>query len=83
METPDDIDGAAARAAEYTYTQFLHDSSDLHLAMGGHWRVGQCYFNTMKSKRPELAEQLRASLFDPYFKDEISEATHTWAQKNW
>ena len=79
METSDWQHGAAPA----TYEEFLHEVNDLHFVMGGHWRLGQCYFNQLKARRPDLAEQLRASLYDPYFKEEIHKDTHDWVERKW
>ncbi len=35
------------------------------------WRKGQIYFNALNVSHPELAEEIRGSKFDPFYKDEI------------
>ena len=72
-----------ANGMTYTYTDFLADVQKAHSDMQGHWRFGQCYFNTMRSKRPALAEELRGSSFDPFHRDEVDQLTHNWARENW
>lgn len=35
------------------------------------WRGGQAAFNTLREIRPELAEELRGTEFDPFYRDEL------------
>lgn len=33
------------------------------------WRIGQYYFNTLLHVRPDLAEEIRTSVLDPFYDD--------------
>lgn len=33
------------------------------------WRSGQALFNALLEVRPELAEQIRATIMDPFYQD--------------
>ena len=47
-------------------------------------RYGQIYFNLLANARPELAERLRESYYDPYYKyDEEIPETHLFVESNW
>lgn len=35
------------------------------------WRNGQVAFNTLAQMRPDLAEQVRGSDFDPFYADQL------------
>lgn len=47
-------------------------------------RYGQMYFNLLEIARPALANQLRESLYDPFYveHDEIPE-THAYVESKW
>lgn len=47
------------------------------------WREGQTYFNVLHRQRPELAEKLRTTSLDPFYRDERVEAVQEWLQDNW
>lgn len=47
------------------------------------WRYGQAYFNILSSVRPELAELIRGSMYDPFHKDEVSQQIHTYVKSKW
>lgn len=47
------------------------------------WRYGQAYFNILSSVRPELAELIRGSMYDPFHKDEVSDQIHTYIKSKW
>ena len=47
-------------------------------------RYGQIYFNLLQDAKPTLANQLRESLYDPFYSvhDEIPE-THAFVEPKW
>ena len=34
------------------------------------WREGQAYFNVLKDMHPEIADEIRGGLFDPFYDDD-------------
>lgn len=46
-------------------------------------RLGQVYFNLLAELRPDLANELRGSPHDPYFRNEIPQATEDIVLKDW
>lgn len=46
-------------------------------------RLGQMYFNMLLGIRPDLAEKLRGSLRDPFYKDYISHETEAMVESEW
>ena len=46
-------------------------------------RLGQVYFNLLADLRPDLANELRDSPHDPYFRNEIPQATEDIVLKDW
>lgn len=49
------------------------------------WRIGQAAFNVLMDYRPNLAEEIRATRLDPFFKStwEDCEAFFAFAEENW
>ncbi|NBS69975.1 hypothetical protein EBT31_13830 [bacterium] len=72
-----------ANGMRYRYTDFISDVIDTHKQFDGHWALGKCFFNVLRSKRPALAEQLRSSPLDPFHKTELSDELHAWMRDNW
>lgn len=48
-----------------------------------HLRLGQVYFNTLCALRPDLANRLRGSLYDPFHKNEIPLEAEQLVEKEW
>jgi hypothetical protein len=46
-------------------------------------REGQWFFNCLYVARPHLANELRGSLKDPFYKDYVSQEVHEFCRKNW
>jgi hypothetical protein len=46
-------------------------------------RLGQVYFNLLMLIRPDLAEMLRGSLRDPFYKEHISAETEEIVASKW
>lgn len=81
-EPPDDGDKTVPREAVDDVIQDNNDETDLlpvsvvidmcNRAASNEnrpkgWRYGQCWFNTLKELRPDLAEEIRGTKYDPYF----------------
>lgn len=47
------------------------------------WRYGQLYFNMLSKHRPEIAEALRGTLLDPFYKDSIKDEVHNFVTGRW
>jgi len=46
-------------------------------------RFGQVFFNTLHGYRPALADGLRGTPMDPFYKDALSNDTMEWLQERW
>lgn len=46
-------------------------------------RAGQHAFNVLYQLRPDLAEMVRASSFDPFYVDGRLPTFYEWVAKNW
>lgn len=46
-------------------------------------RKGQAYFIALTELRPELADRIRGTDRDCYYRDENVQATERWVQENW
>lgn len=69
--------------SDITYDEFLEKVQRNHAQIGGSWRLGQTYFHTLSHHRPEVAEQIRSTLHDPFHHDEVSEETHKFVRLRW
>lgn len=47
------------------------------------WRIGQSAFNLLYRVRPDLAEMLRGSDFDPFYKNENLAAFYSFVMRQW
>jgi len=50
-----------------TFNEYL-DSVEAALLAHPAWRQGQTYFNVLASERPDLSEQVRGTVLDPFYK---------------
>lgn len=66
-----------------SYEEFIERVNKYHTQFKDSWRYGQTYFNVLSNVRPMIAEQLRATLHDPFFKDKVSEETHLFVRSIW
>lgn len=69
-----------------TYADFVAKVNRLHERLGGgatSWRYGQTYFNILASIRSDLSEAIRSTAYDPFYKDEIPEATEKLIRDMW
>ena len=69
---------------DMTYDEFLvevyraHDYDKLN-----HWRLGQYFFNMLCEVRPAIAEQLRGSMLDPFYKERITQVVSDFVRERW
>jgi hypothetical protein len=49
----------------------------------GDWRIGQVYFNLLFDIRPDIAEEMRGSIVDPFFKRRITEVVRSFVTDRW
>lgn len=49
----------------------------------GYLRIGQVYFNLLFDIRPDIAEYMRGSIIDPFFKHRITEVVRTFVIDRW
>jgi hypothetical protein len=49
----------------------------------GDWRIGQVYFNMLFDIRPDIAEEMRGSIVDPFFKRRITEVVRDFVIERW
>lgn len=47
------------------------------------WRNGQTYFNVLVEVNPLVAEKIRKTKLDPFFRDEVSKMTNEFVLMNW
>jgi len=69
--------------SDLTYDEFLEKVDRNHQTLGGEWRFGQTYFNTLSSMRPRLADKIRGTIHDPFHRDEIKPTTHEYVRRLW
>lgn len=49
----------------------------------GELRLGQIYFNLLREIKPSIAEELRGSMLDPFFKERITQVTSDFVRERW
>lgn len=47
------------------------------------YRYGQCMFNMLHALRPDLAEKIRTTPLDPFYKEYVSQDTWEYLQERW
>jgi len=65
-----------------TYQDFLTHVSDL-IRIHREWRFGQTVFNALYQVRPDLADQIRGTGIDPFYRDDVAKATLHWIERHW
>lgn len=70
---------------EYTYAQFRADVDKAWTIqpMPRDIRLGQMYFNALNIVRPDIANVLRGSKYDPFYRMEIEPATEEAVSHLW
>jgi hypothetical protein len=53
------------------------------LATRSDLRVGQIYFNKLYDVRPHVANKLRGSKIDPFFKNRVTDTVKQFVKDNW
>lgn len=68
-----------------SYNEFLAYCSIAYEAQGERkeLRYGQIYFNTLLFIQPEIAEKLRGSLNDPFYRDSVPPHVHQLVEADW
>ena len=46
-------------------------------------REGQLFANMLRDFRPDLADGLTGSALDPFYQEEVTDATWTWVEAHW
>lgn len=71
--------------ANISYDKFLADVYHLHETQPnkGDLRLGQIYFNLLCSIRPAIAEELRGSMLDPFYKERITNVLSEFVKERW
>jgi hypothetical protein len=67
------------------YDEFLNRVYNLHETqpIKGDLRLGQIYFNLLCEVRPTLAEEIRGSMLDPFFKERITKVVSDFVRERW
>ena len=67
------------------YDQFLNKVHHLHTTqpVKGDLRLGQIFFNELCTVRPAIAEQLRGSMLDPFYKERITQVVSDFVRERW
>jgi len=47
------------------------------------WNYGTAYFNILTSVKPQLADLIRKTIYDPYNKDTVNDETHNFVKSKW
>jgi hypothetical protein len=68
-----------------TYEQFLSDVLNKYQAQNNprDLRLGQIFFNNLCVVRPAIAEELRGSMLDPFFKERIAMVVSDFVRERW
>jgi hypothetical protein len=68
-----------------TFDQFIDHVDTLYQtqAISGDLRIGQIFFNELLVIKPEVAEKIRGSMLDPFFKHRITQVTQDFVRANW
>jgi hypothetical protein len=66
-----------------TYEEFVNKVDKLHEQVKQNWRYGQTYFSVLSSVRSDLAETIRATIYDPFHKEKIPKETEKLLRDKW
>lgn len=67
-----------------TFNEFLSAAARTKTApSGSNMRYGQLFFNLLDWLRPHLADELRGTVDDPFYREEVGPETLTWLEKVW
>lgn len=68
---------------EISYQEFIDKVHEVHSKMNGAWRLGQTYFNVLSNCKSDLAEAIRSTIHDPFYKNEISKELEQLIKSKW
>lgn len=68
-----------------TYDEFVHKIYQIHKSQPNKddLRLGQIYFNELAIVRPEIAEAIRGSMLDPFYKERITNVVSEFVRERW
>ena len=68
-----------------TFDQFLEHVDALYQnqTVPGDLRIGQIFFNELVVIKPAIAEEIRGSMLDPFFKHRITQVTQDFVKVRW
>ena len=68
-----------------TYDEFYDEVYKCYMAQEASMdcRLGQIYFNMLCEVRPKIAEELRGSMLDPFFKHRITQVVSDFVRERW
>lgn len=68
-----------------TYDEFYDEVYKCYMAQEASmdFRLGQIYFNMLCEVRPKIAEELRGSMLDPFFKHRITQVVSDFVRERW
>lgn len=67
---------------KYSFKDFQKEATDLKQYPKS-WRPGQIAFNLLFEKRPDLSEQIRGGMLDPFHLNERLPEFFMWCNKHW
>lgn len=53
-----------------TFSEYLEEVRYRH-AKNPDWRAGQTYFNVLTTSRSHIAEEIRGTMFDPFYDNSV------------
>lgn len=67
------------------YDQFLNNVHKIYNSQepSMDFRLGQIFFNELLIVRPAIAEQLRGSMLDPFYKERITQVVSDFVRERW
>ncbi len=67
-----------------TFEEFLHDViAQYEQRQDKSIRLGQLFFNELCIVRPSIAEEIRGSMLDPFFKERITQVVQDFVRDRW
>ena len=68
-----------------TYDEFLARVHIEHMdqPVNGDLRLGQIFFNKLSDVRPAIAEEIRGTMLDPFFKQRITQVVSDFVRERW
>lgn len=69
-----------------SFNDFLAEVSiqyENQLRAGGDLRYGQMYFNILHGSRPDIANKIRGTKMDPFFRESVRTEIHQFVESLW